>query len=216
MTLAPFGPVMIEADASVLSPRPWTLAQSTWAAELAPDAPEGPILELCCGAGQIGLAAAELTGRALVQVDQDAAACAWARRNADRNGIVSDIRNASLEDALHDDERFALVIADPPYLQSAEVARYPEDPQVAIDGGHDGLALIDTCLSVAARHTIAGVAVLLQVRGATQAEVVNEFVAARRHPFVLEAVRAETDERAVVLLRRVAEAPEAFLNTGAG
>ena len=52
-----FGPITVEADASVLTPRPWTLVQSAWAAELSPGAPAGPILELCCGAGHIGLAA---------------------------------------------------------------------------------------------------------------------------------------------------------------
>jgi release factor glutamine methyltransferase len=216
MTLASFGPVVIEADTSVLSPRQWTLAQSAWAAELARESSPGPILELCCGAGQIGLAAAQLTGRALVQIDRESRACAWARRNADRNGIASDIRNAPLEHALHDDECFAVVIADPPYLRTADVAQYPDDPPLAIDGGHDGLALVDTCLSVAARHTAAGAAMLLQVRGAEQADAVHELVEKRRHPFVLEAVRAVTDERAVVLLRRMAESPEEFSDTGAG
>jgi methylase of polypeptide subunit release factors len=216
MTLAAFGPVTIEADLSVLTPRQWTLAQSTWAGELASGLPAGPILELCCGAGQIGLAAAQLTGRALVQVDRAARACAWARRNADGNGIASDIRNASVDDALADHERFALVIADPPYLRSSEVARYPEDPPLAIDGGPDGLALIDRCLSVAARHTIAGAVLLLQVRGPNQADAVRDLARTRRLPFVLEAVRAEADERAVVLLRRLAELSDEFLDTGAG
>jgi release factor glutamine methyltransferase len=121
-----------------------------------------------------------------------------------------------LEDALRTDEWFALVIADPPYLRSAEVARYPEDPPLAIDGGADGLALVDACLSVTARHTVVGAAVLLQVRGAAQAEAVDELVATRGYPLAREAVRTETDERAVVLLRRVPEATEEFLDTGAG
>ena len=216
MALAQFGPVMIEADSSVLTPRQWTLAQSTWAAELATDAPDGSMLELCCGAGQIGLAAARLSGRALVQVDCDDHACKWARRNADRNGIPSDVRHASLEQALRADERFAMVIADPPYLRSADVARYPEDPPDAIDGGGDGLALIDACLAVAARHARVGAPVLLQVRGAAQAAGVQDLVDARRYPFALEAVRAESDERAVVLLRRVPRPAGEFLETDGG
>ncbi len=196
-----FGPVTIEADESVLTPRPWTLAQSSWAAELAPAAAPGPILELCCGAGHIGLAAARLTGRALVQVDQDGCACAWARRNADRNGIAVDVRHADIDDALLASERFALVIADPPYLLSAEVTRYPDDPASAIDGGDDGLALIDRCLAVAVRHAMTGAPVLVQVRGPVQAEAVAELARERAYPLTLEAVRTESDERAVVLFR---------------
>jgi release factor glutamine methyltransferase len=216
MTLASFGPVTIEADASVLTPRQWTLAQSTWAAELASETPPGPILELCCGAGQIGLAAARLSGRALVQVDGNGRACAWARRNADRNRIASDVRHAALDHALGADERFAVVIADPPYLPTAEIARYPEDPPLAIDGGRDGMSVIDTCLVVSARHTRPGAPVLLQVRGGSQAEAVRRLVETRRYPLSLDAVRVETDERAVVLLRRVAPTTEEFPETGAG
>jgi len=216
MALAHFGPVMIETDGSVLTPRPWTLTQSTWAAELAIDALHGSVLELCCGAGQIGLAAARLCGRALVQVDCDDHACEWARRNADRNGIPTDVRHAPLEQALRADERFAMVIADPPYLRSTDVARYPEDPPSAIDGGGDGLTLIDTCLAVAARHARVGAPVLLQVRGAAQAEGVQDLVDARRYPLALEAVRAESEERAVVLLRRVPPSGGKFLEADAG
>lgn len=208
-TLVEFGPITIEADDSVLTPRPWTLAQSAWAAELAPGAPAGPMLELCCGAGHIGLAAAHLSGRALVQVDRDGSACAWAHRNAAHNGIPTDVRHAEMDDALLASERFALVIADPPYLVSAEVARYPDDPPTAIDGGDDGLAVIDRCLAVATRHALPGAPVLVQVRGPAQAEAVADLARVRVYPLALEAVRAETDERAVVLFRRRREFLEA-------
>src|SRR4051794_36766883 len=60
-----FGPIMVRFDGRVLRPRPWTLAQSRWAAEAARTAPPGPILELCAGVGQIGLAAVVFTGRSL-------------------------------------------------------------------------------------------------------------------------------------------------------
>ena len=66
MTSAPrttrFGPLDIEYDERVLEPRAWTLAQSEWAAQLLTGAGDEPLLELCAGAGQIGLAAAEREG----------------------------------------------------------------------------------------------------------------------------------------------------------
>ena len=89
-----FGPIVVEYDDRVLVPRPWTLAQSAWAAELATGRGTGPILELYCGAGHIGLAAARLSGRSLVQVDDSAHACAWATRNAERLSIDTDVRCA--------------------------------------------------------------------------------------------------------------------------
>ncbi len=60
-----FGHLRIAYDARVLTPRPWTEAQSTWAAEVMTDAPEGPVLEVCCGAGQIGLLAISRVARRL-------------------------------------------------------------------------------------------------------------------------------------------------------
>jgi len=69
-------------DDRVLEPRPWTVLQSAWAADLAAVVPDGPILELCSGAGHIGLAAAVRCGRDLVQIDANPVACLYAAANA--------------------------------------------------------------------------------------------------------------------------------------
>src|SRR3954467_6454962 len=169
-----FGPLTVAFDGSVLRPRPWTVAQGTWAAELlaAPGAPAGPLLELCSGAGQIGFSAAVLSGRPLVQVDASETACRFAQDNAAAAGVADrvTVRCAQIGSALTDDERFALVIADPPYIPSAEVSSFPEDPPAAIDGGGDGLRLLEVCLRTAGEHLVPGGQVLVQVRGSEQAE----------------------------------------------
>ena len=198
-----FGPITLRSDECVLEPRAWTLLQSEWAAELAPSCAPGPILELCAGAGQIGLAAAKLSGRALVQVDDDAHACDWARRNAAANDINSEVWNTDLgrTQQVLGDRRFALVIADPPYLTSASVDSFPADPVHAIDGGPDGLAVVRLALAAAHRHAVHSAPVLLQLRGAAQ---VGQLAAALDHataPFQIEVCRAHDPERAVVLLR---------------
>ena len=58
-----FGPLTIAYDALVLEPRQWTTIQSEWARELLATAPPGPVLELCTGAGHIGLLAVTGTTR---------------------------------------------------------------------------------------------------------------------------------------------------------
>ena len=58
-------------DGRVLHPRAWTAEQSRWAARLLEDLPHGPVLELCAGAGQIGLAAVRRSQRRLVCVEAD-------------------------------------------------------------------------------------------------------------------------------------------------
>jgi release factor glutamine methyltransferase len=197
-----FGPLEIEYDERVLTPRAWTFAQSHWAAELSGSAGPGPILELCAGAGQIGLAAAVLADRDLVQVEADPVAADWARRNAARAGRSTrvDVRTSSLENGLDPDERFPLVLADPPYLPSGVRARWPEDPALAIDGGRDGLDVVRTCLTVVADHLDPGGPLLLQVAGARQAEQVRGL--AQAGSFEVGQTRCHDDERAVMLLVR--------------
>ena len=160
-----FGPLQVVFDQRVLRPRPWTVAQSKWAAELIADAPAGPVLEVCSGAGQIGLLAVVGSARRLVCVDIDPVACEFARRNAAAAGLADlvEVRHGSMAQVLGDDERFAVVIADPPWVPREEVGRYPEDPLLAIDGGLDGLDLARTCLTVARRHLRTGGSVLLQL-----------------------------------------------------
>ena len=64
-----FGCLDIAFDERVLRPRAWTMAQSTWGAELLDQMPAGPVLELCAGAGHIGLLALVASERQLVCVD---------------------------------------------------------------------------------------------------------------------------------------------------
>ena len=158
------------------------------------------MLELGCGAGHIGLAAAALTGSRLVQVDRDPAACRWAAHNAAANGLAGRVeqRCGPTTEVLALAERFAVVIADPPYVPTADIGLYPEDPLGAIDGGPDGLDGVRAFLSGIERHLTAGGSVVLQVRGAAQAERLAD------PRFRIDEVRAYGDLRALVLLRPVA------------
>jgi release factor glutamine methyltransferase len=198
-----FGPLTVSYDERVLTPRPWTFGQSRWAAELAADAAPGAVLELCAGAGQIGLAAAVLADRDLVQVEADPIAARYARDNAKGAGWGgrAQVRVARLESALGPQERFALIIADPPYLPSRDVDRWPEDPRVAIDGGTDGLDLIRQCLVVAAEHLALDGQLLLQVAGPAQAARVRDLLAAAPAvPLLHLASRVVDAERAIMLI----------------
>ena len=155
----------IAYDAKVLEPRPWTAMQGGWAAELAEEVPPGPILELCSGVGHIGLVAARRSGRPLVQVDSSAHACALARANA-ASAWLSDrveVRCGDLAEMVEGFERFPLIIADQPYITTSNVARFPSDPRVAIDGGHDGLDLARSCLEVIRSVLVPGGRALLQL-----------------------------------------------------
>lgn len=160
-----FGSLTIGYDERVLEPRPWVLVQSEWARELLADAPPGPVLELCTGAGHIGLMSLVGNDRRLVAVDANPDACRWARENAEANGLGDrvEVRQGLLEEAVGADERFVLVVADPPWVPRADVGRFPEDPVLAIDGGDDGLDVARACLAAAAGALESGGSLLLQL-----------------------------------------------------
>src|SRR6478752_6523726 len=132
-----FGRLQITFDGRVLRPRSWTEAQSAWAAEIIRTAPAGQVLELCSGAGHIGLLAVLGSTRCLLCVDIDPVACEYARQNAEAAGLTSrvEVREGAMDEVLRDGERFAVVIADPPWVPRMEIGRFPEDPELAIDGG---------------------------------------------------------------------------------
>lgn len=149
----------------MLEPRPWTTAQATWGADLLTGGPGGDVLELCAGAGQIGLLTALGSTRALVMVDADPVACAWARTNAAARGGSGrvEVRCGALEEALAPHERFALVQADPPWVPSELTDEHPRDPLRAIDGGPAGLDVAVRCLEVGAGALLPGGSLLLQL-----------------------------------------------------
>lgn len=170
-----FGPLRIAYDDRVLTPRSWTELQSLWAAELAATAPDGRILELCTGAGQIGLLVLVHSDRNLVAVDLSVAACRYAEQNARTAGLEDrvEIRHQPLETACVAGETFPLIIADPPWVSGAETGSFPEDPLTAIDGGPDGLVVARACLVVIADHLGEGGSALIQVGTVDQVELLR-------------------------------------------
>ena len=168
-----FGSLRITFDDRVLRPRGWTTAQSRWAAELLPELPSGSVLELCAGAGQIGLLAVAGTDRLLVCVDASEAASDFTRSNACTAGLADqvEVRNARLEDALGAAETFPLIIADPPWVPRHETGQFPEDPLTAIDGGDDGLDVARACLLVIDAHLSPRGSALVQLGTAEQARL---------------------------------------------
>ena len=171
-----FAGLRIEYDESLLVPREWTRAQSRWAWELLADLPAGPVLELCSGAGHIGLLATAGTGRRLVCVDTNPRAAAYARRNAQEAGVTIEARVGRARDVIGTAERFPMIIADPPWVTSRSTALFPADPLHAIDGGADGLAVVRECVAAITAH-LDGVALLQLAPGDEQADAVCSMLA---------------------------------------
>jgi methylase of polypeptide subunit release factors len=196
-----FGGLTIAHGDGHLEPRPWTILQSRWAVELAADLPPGPVLELCAGVGHIGLVVAHRTRRELVQVELDPTACELARTNAEVAGLGGfvEVRQRSVGGAAEPGEIFPLVLADPPYLPTDEVHRFPDDPVTAIDGGPDGLEVARECAAEIAAVLAPGGAALVQLRDREQAERLAGEV---HGGLTLAEVRTDGPRRAIALFLR--------------
>ncbi len=174
-----FGGLQIAFDDRVLRPRSWTENQSRWATELLPTLPSGDVLELCSGAGQIGLLAIAGCERRLVCVDVNPVAAEFTRANALAAGLGDrvDMREGLIGQVLVPGERFPLIIADPPWVRRSETRRFPEDPLLAIDGGDDGLSVVRECVAAIQTHLGDGGVALLQLGPDDQVEAVTGLLA---------------------------------------
>ena len=174
-----FGGLEIAFDERVLRPREWTTAQSRWATALMRDLADGTVLELCSGAGQIGLLAVAGSTRHLLCVDVNPVAAAYTRSNAEAAGLSDQVtvRTGLMTEVLDPGEQFPLIIADPPWVPRAETERFPQDPLVAIDGGDDGLHIIRDCVTVIRAHLAPGGFALLQLGTAAQVAAVADLIA---------------------------------------
>jgi release factor glutamine methyltransferase len=103
-------------------------------------------LDFGTGSGCIAIALAlKCRGARIVALDISAVALTVAQQNAERNQVTDQIefRHGDGFAALPADWKFDLIVSNPPYIPSAEIAALqPEvrdfDPRAALDGGTDG------------------------------------------------------------------------------
>ncbi len=134
------------------------------------------MLELCCGAGQIGLRAVLESDRQLVCVDANPVAATYTLANARAAGLGDRVvvRTGWIEEVLETGELFPLIIADPPWVPHDETGRFPDDPTLAIDGGGDGMDVVRTCVRAIEQHLSPGGTALLQLGTIQQARWVAD------------------------------------------
>jgi len=141
------GGVRFDVPPGVMIPR--SPIAAVLAAGVAPwlaDEP-GRVLDLCCGSGALGILAARAFPAARVDLaDDDARAIGAAAINIERAGIGdrAELLKSSLFDGLAG-RRYDLIVCNPPYVPTAELAAAPaefgHEPRRGLDGGSDGLAV---------------------------------------------------------------------------
>lgn len=137
----------------VLIPRPETefLLETVLAVTRSGQWKPGPVLDLCCGSGVIGIVLALELKRSVIAVDLSAAALRVAQENARRHEVTDRLMllQADLLSAFVPRPLFSLIVSNPPYVSQQELQDgllQPEvmefEPRLALDGGEQGLDII--------------------------------------------------------------------------
>lgn len=138
--------------------------------------PGGPaLLDLCAGSGCVGLSLASLAPDARVTLsDISREALDVVKRNAHALGVRVELRHGDLFAAVGRD-RFDVIASNPPYIPRQQLSELQREvrfePQLALDGGADGLDFYRRITQDAGSHLNAGGSIYLEV-GVGQAEAV--------------------------------------------
>jgi ribosomal protein L3 glutamine methyltransferase len=136
-----------------------------------PDTVEN-VLELCTGSGCLAIMLADAFPQAVVDaVDISPDALAVAQRNVrdyELEGRVNLVQSDLYEHVPF--KKYDLIVTNPPYVNSASMKKLPQEylrePQIALDGGADGMDLV--------RKIVAGAAKRLTPHGVLVVEIGNE------------------------------------------
>ena len=141
---------------------PWI--EDPWAVE--------HILELCTGSGCLAIMMADAFPNSVVDaVDISVDALAVAEQNIREyklDGRVNPIQSDLYQNVPF--KKYDMIVTNPPYVNSDSMSKLPEEylrePQIALDGGSDGMDLV--------RKIVAGAAERLAPHGILMVEIGNE------------------------------------------
>ncbi len=182
-----FWSLELQVTPDVLVPRP----ETETVVESALDAAKGGthkeklrILDIGTGSGALLLALlSELPNAAGTGTDISAVALDVARANAARHELASRCVFIACAGASAVSGPFDLVVSNPPYIATAEIASLPPevcnyDPKLALDGGNDGLDVYRAIAADAPRLLAPGGRLIVELGAGQEAVVRTLFTAA--------------------------------------
>jgi release factor glutamine methyltransferase len=153
-------------------------------------------------------------GARITALDISAPALALAQENAKAHQVSGRIEflagnglaalNGAGENPANGPRSFDLIIANPPYIATAEIETLePEvkdfDPRAALDGGADGLDFYRLLARAARQHLTPQGMIILEF-GDDQAEAISGIFAGEN--WIVEAIREDYSQRARILVAR--------------
>ena len=199
----------ISVNRSVLVPRPETelLAELGWQFLVTRHSSLVTALDFCTGSGCIAIAiATKCPAAKIIATDISAEALALAKQNSVANTVAERIDFFAGDGfaAISPAMRFDLIVSNPPYIPSAEIAALdPEvrdfDPRLALDGGADGLDFYRRLAKDAATFLKPDGKIMLEF-GDGQADVIKIIFESEK--WIVEAIKEDYSHRARILVAR--------------
>ena len=130
-------------DENVLIPRPDTEILVEEVIKIAQKIDSPKILDLCTGSGAIAISLKKYISNAQVYaVDISKKALEIAKKNANRLEANVKFIESNLFDKVKK-EKFDIIVSNPPYIKKSDInylsQEVQKEPQLALDGGYDGL-----------------------------------------------------------------------------
>jgi release factor glutamine methyltransferase len=176
-----------KTDRRALIPRPETERLAELMLKQIPvDSPSGiRLADIGTGSGVLAITLAlERPGLEVVATDISAATLALARENALAHSVDGRIKWLQTDLLSGVDTDFDFLVANLPYIPTAEMVNLPRevqhDPPMALDGGQDGLDVIRNLIVEAPSHLKPGAGVLLEI-GISQASGVAHILKQQKY-----------------------------------
>ncbi|MFY9983689.1 MAG: peptide chain release factor N(5)-glutamine methyltransferase [Chthoniobacterales bacterium] len=176
-----------KTDRRALIPRPETERLAELMLKQIPldTSSDARLADIGTGSGVLAITLAlERPGLEVVATDISADTLALARENGHAHGIDGRIKWLQTDLLSGVDTDFDFLVANLPYIPTAEMATLPRevrhDPPMALDGGEDGLDVIRRFIEEAPSHLKPGAGVLLEI-GISQASGVADILQQQKY-----------------------------------
>lgn len=168
-------------DKNVLIPRPDTEILVEETIKIANEIKNPVILDLCTGSGAIGISIAKnIPDAKIYAIDISTKALEIAEKNAKKLGTIKQMNfiESNLFEKIKS-QKFDIIVSNPPYIKKNDInylsKEVREEPEIALDGGNDGLEFYRKIIKEAPNYLKLGSYLCLEIGYDQKQEVFDIF-----------------------------------------
>lgn len=161
------------------------------------------VLDLCTGSGAIAISIAKYTNAKVYASDVSNEALNVARKNAKKHETNIEFINSDMFNNIEKND-FDIIVSNPPYIEKSTIPlldkEVQSEPQIALDGGDDGLDFYRIISEQAYRFLKKDGSLMLEI-GYNQKNSVSELLAQNEHYSNIECIKDLAGNDRVIIAR---------------